>query len=90
MTYIHTTVIFPCLGIYFRKSLYKTGCPHVHSQALISLYPPKMDKNVTINGTNLSSMELKSIVAAYRGTCTDILHATEVSLSVNQRMVHSV
>ena len=47
-----------------------------------------MDKNVTINGTNLSSMKLKSTVAAYWGTCKDILHAAEVSLSVNQPMVH--
>ena len=57
-------------------------------QVLISLYPPKMDKNVTINGTILSSMELKITVAAYRGTCKDILHAAEVSLSVNQPMLH--
>ena len=35
-----------------------------------------MDKNVTINGTNLSSVELKITVAAYRRTHTkDILHA---------------
>ena len=47
-----------------------------------------MDKNVTINGRNLFSMELKSTVAAYWGTCKDILHAAEVSLIVNQPMVH--